>query len=164
MARLTHRTEAHIRQTADVDRLKSAIRAIKQRLGASYYAQSMASAGSAGGSAHVPVTLGAGSDPALALSGQQVLTLADVLTPTEHTAIGDAAPHHARAHTVTVLADHPLTGGAALLVLPFPLGLLVKNSGGSVLISCAVLLVFGSYFVFAQYLLYRKTVSAGGVR
>jgi len=43
---------------------------------------------------HAPVTLGGGSDPALALAGQE-LTLADVLTPAEHTAIGDGAPHHA---------------------------------------------------------------------
>lgn len=47
-----------------------------------------------GALAHVPVTLGGGSDPALALVGQQ-LTLADVLTPAEHTAIGAGAPHHA---------------------------------------------------------------------
>lgn len=45
--------------------------------------------------AHVPVTLGGGSDPALSLAGQ-ALTLANVLTPAEHTAIGDAAPHHIR--------------------------------------------------------------------
>lgn len=43
---------------------------------------------------HSPVTLGGGSDAALTISGQQ-LTLADVLTPSEHTAIGDGAPHHA---------------------------------------------------------------------
>jgi len=47
-----------------------------------------------GSAHHVPVTLGGGSDAALALAGQQ-LTLADVLTPAEHTAIGDGAPHHA---------------------------------------------------------------------
>ena len=52
---------------------------------------------------HAPITLGGGSDPALALSGQQ-LTLADVLTPAEHTAIGDAAPHHA-AVTLDANAD-----------------------------------------------------------
>jgi hypothetical protein len=62
---------------------------------------------------HDPVTLKAGHDPALSISGQE-LDLADVLTPTEHTSIGDGAPHHARAHTVTVVADHPVTGGAAL--------------------------------------------------
>jgi hypothetical protein len=50
---------------------------------------------------HAPVTLGAGSDPALTLAGQ-ALTLADVLTPTEHTLIGDGAPHHA---PVTLAAD-----------------------------------------------------------
>ena len=43
---------------------------------------------------HAPVTLGAGSDAALGLAGQE-LTLADVLTPAEHTAIGNGAPHHA---------------------------------------------------------------------
>jgi hypothetical protein len=43
---------------------------------------------------HAPVTLGAGSDPALTLAGQ-ALTLADVLTAAEHTLIGDGAPHHA---------------------------------------------------------------------
>ena len=43
---------------------------------------------------HAAVTLGVGSDAALALSGQE-LTLADVLTPDEHTAIGDSSPHHA---------------------------------------------------------------------
>jgi len=43
---------------------------------------------------HDPVTLGAGSDAALSISGQE-LTLADVLTPTEHTAIGNSSPHHA---------------------------------------------------------------------
>lgn len=53
--------------------------------------------------AHAAVTLGAGSDAALALVGQQ-LTLADVLTPAEHTAIGDGAPHHA-AVTLAVSAD-----------------------------------------------------------
>jgi hypothetical protein len=37
----------------------------------------------AGDSHHAPVTLGSGSDSALSLSGQE-LTLADVLTPTEH--------------------------------------------------------------------------------
>ncbi len=53
---------------------------------------------------HDPVTLGAGSDAALALSGQQ-LTLADVLTPTEHTAIGNSAPHHAEAHVLDSHTD-----------------------------------------------------------
>jgi len=48
----------------------------------------------AGDSHHAPVTLGAGSDAALALAGQE-LTLADVLTPAEHTALGNSAPHHA---------------------------------------------------------------------
>jgi hypothetical protein len=48
---------------------------------------------------HDPVTLGPGSDPALTLAGQQ-LTLADVLTPAEHTAIGNGAPHHAPATAI----------------------------------------------------------------
>ena len=52
---------------------------------------------------HAAVTLGAGSDAALALSGQE-LTLADVLTPSEHTAIGSGAPHHA-AITIDANAD-----------------------------------------------------------
>ncbi len=46
------------------------------------------------GLGHAPVTLGIGSDPVLNLVGQE-LTLADVLTPAEHTAIGDGTPHHA---------------------------------------------------------------------
>lgn len=50
-------------------------------------------------SQHVAITLGAGSDAALTLSGQE-LTLADVQTPTEHTAIGDGAPHHAESHAL----------------------------------------------------------------
>lgn len=52
---------------------------------------------------HAAVTLKAGHDAALSLSGQE-LDLADVLTPTEHTAIGDAAPHHA-AVTLDANAD-----------------------------------------------------------
>ena len=48
----------------------------------------------AGDSHHPAVTLGAGSAEELSLSGQE-LTLAEVLTPTEHTAIGNSAPHHA---------------------------------------------------------------------
>ncbi len=47
----------------------------------------------AGDSHHPAVTLGEGSAEELALDGQE-LTLAEVLTPTEHTAIGDAPPHH----------------------------------------------------------------------
>ena len=79
--------------------------------------------GGGGGSSHDPVTLGAGSDAALALSGQE-LTLADVLTPTEHTAIGDGAPHHA---AVTLDAN-----AATLLALPASpsqvLGLAVQDA------------------------------------
>ena len=52
---------------------------------------------------HNPVTLSGGSDAALSLSTQQ-LTLSDVLTPTEHTAIGDSSPHHA-AITLATSAD-----------------------------------------------------------
>jgi len=47
-----------------------------------------------GDSHHAPITLGSGGDSALSLDGQE-LTLADVLTPTEHTAIGNGSPHHA---------------------------------------------------------------------
>ena len=43
---------------------------------------------------HNAVTLAVGSDAALSLTGQE-LTLANVLTPTEHTNIGNDAPHHA---------------------------------------------------------------------
>lgn len=56
------------------------------------------------GAHHAAVTLGAGSDAALALAGQE-LTLADVLTPAEHTAIGDSAPHHARSHNHSAAGD-----------------------------------------------------------
>ena len=61
-----------------------------------------------GSAHHAAVTLGAGSDAALALAGQE-LTLADVLTPTEHTAIGDGAPHHAAA-TAGADAEHTFAG------------------------------------------------------
>ena len=47
----------------------------------------------AGSAHHAAVTLGDGSDPALALDGQE-LTLADVLTPAEHAALYNQAPHH----------------------------------------------------------------------
>ena len=50
---------------------------------------------------HAPITLKTGHDAALSISGQE-LDLADVLTPTEHTAIGNGAPHHA---VVTIGAD-----------------------------------------------------------
>jgi hypothetical protein len=62
------------------------------------------------------VTLGAGSDAALSLSGQ-VLTLADVLTPTEHTAIGNSSPHHA---PVTLTTDHGLSLTGQQLALGTP--------------------------------------------
>jgi hypothetical protein len=58
---------------------------------------------------HDPVTLGDGSDAALTLDGQE-LTLADVLTPDEHTAIGDGAPHHARLHGLGSTDDHDNLG------------------------------------------------------
>ena len=44
---------------------------------------------------HALVTLAGGCAPELTLDGQELL-LAAVMTPTEHTAIGDGAPHHAR--------------------------------------------------------------------
>jgi len=69
---------------------------------------------------HAPVTLGGGSDPALALAGQE-LTLADVLTPAEHTAIGDGAPHHA---AVTLGAD----AGAVLGLTGQQIDLDVQNA------------------------------------
>lgn len=52
---------------------------------------------------HDPVTLAVGSAAELTLSTQE-LSLAAVLTPTEHTAIGDASPHHA-AVTLDVNAE-----------------------------------------------------------
>lgn len=58
------------------------------------------------GAHHAAVTLGVGSAAELALSGQQ-LTLAAVLTPAEHTAIGNASPHHA-AVTLNAAADEIL--------------------------------------------------------
>ena len=58
------------------------------------YGARHASDWAAGDLHHPAVTLGAGSAEELTLDGQE-LTLAEVLTPTEHTAIGDAAPHHA---------------------------------------------------------------------
>lgn len=76
--------------------------------------------GGGGSIAHAPVTLGGGSDPALALTGQQ-LTLANVLTPTEHTAIGNGAPHHA-AVTLNAGSDPALAlvGQELNLTLPAP--------------------------------------------
>jgi len=70
-----------------------------------HYGVRHASDWATGDSHHPPVTLGAGSAEELTLDGQE-LTLAAVLTPTEHTAIGDAAPHHARAHTLDSETDH----------------------------------------------------------
>jgi len=55
---------------------------------------------------HAPVTLGAGSAAELSLLGQELI-LSDVLTPTEHTAIGDSSPHHA-AVTLAASADELL--------------------------------------------------------
>jgi hypothetical protein len=67
---------------------------------------------------HAPITLGAGSDAALGLAGQE-LTLADVLTPAEHTAIGTGAPHHV-AVTLGGGSDPALAlvGQALTLTLP----------------------------------------------
>jgi hypothetical protein len=53
---------------------------------------------------HEPVSLAGDSAPELALVGQE-LRLAEVLTPTEHTAIGNAHPHHA-----------PVTAGHGVVV------------------------------------------------
>lgn len=47
-----------------------------------------------GSAHHTAITLGAGAAE-LTLVGQQ-LTLAEVLTPAEHTTIGDSSPHHVR--------------------------------------------------------------------
>jgi hypothetical protein len=58
-----------------------------------------------GDSHHAAVTLGTNSAPELTLDGQE-LTLAAVLTPAEHTAIGDSPPHHAQAHGLSSEADH----------------------------------------------------------
>ena len=55
---------------------------------------------------HDSITLKTGHDVALSLLGQE-LDLADVLTPTEHTAIGDNSPHHA-ALTVGADGEHSL--------------------------------------------------------
>lgn len=67
---------------------------------------------------HDPVTLGAGSDPALTLNDQE-LTLADVLTPTEHTAIGNGSPHHA-AVTLDPASDVALELSGQVLKLTMP--------------------------------------------
>jgi hypothetical protein len=67
---------------------------------------------------HDPVTLGAGSDPALSLSGQELM-LADVLTPTEHTAIGNSSPHHA-AVTLDPASDVALELSGQVLKLTMP--------------------------------------------
>jgi hypothetical protein len=72
---------------------------------------------------HAPVTLGAGSDAALGLVGQE-LTLADVLTPAEHTAIGNGAPHHA---AVTLGAGND----AALAMVGQELTLTMPAAGGT---------------------------------
>ena len=62
---------------------------------------------------HALVTLGGGSAAELTLAGQE-LTLAAVLTPTEHTAIGDGAPHHAKYTGAEAIAA---VEGEATLVL-----------------------------------------------
>lgn len=69
------------------------------------------------GSSHPAASLGVGSDAALSLVGAtQVFTLADVLTPAEHTAIGDGAPHHA---AVTLAASATPILGLATQDLSF---------------------------------------------
>lgn len=69
---------------------------------------------------HAPVTLAAGHDAALTLTGQE-LNLADVLTPTEHATIGNSSPHHA---PVTLGAGNnaalALAGQELTLTLPVP--------------------------------------------
>jgi hypothetical protein len=67
---------------------------------------------------HDPVTLGVGSDAALSIDGQEI-TLADVLTPAEHTAIGDSAPHHA-AVTLDPASDAALELSGQTLKLTMP--------------------------------------------
>lgn len=64
---------------------------------------------------HAAITIGAGSDAALSLVGQE-LTLADVLTPVEHTAIGNSAPHHA-AVTLGAGSDAALSLAGQVLTL-----------------------------------------------
>jgi len=67
---------------------------------------------------HDPVTLGVGSDAALSIDGQEI-TLADVLTPAEHTAIGDSAPHHAPV-TLDPASDAALELSGQTLKLTMP--------------------------------------------
>ena len=78
---------------------------------------------------HDPVTLGAG-DAALSII-DQVLTLADVLTPTEHTAIGNDSPHHT---AVTLGAGND----AALALSGQELTLTLDGSSGEVLMQDGV--------------------------
>ena len=80
---------------------------------------------------HDHVTLGTGSDPALVLVDQE-LVLADVLTPAEHTAIGNSAPHHtAVTVTDTTTIDLTLTG-QALSAAVLPAGLNPKDMSSGV--------------------------------
>ncbi len=92
------------------DRLETILAAQEQQLQKAE-TEARATSGGGGGSSsstgattvHDQVTLGAGSAAELMLSGQE-LTLAAVLTPTEHSAIGDGSPHHA-AVTLNAAAD-----------------------------------------------------------
>jgi hypothetical protein len=65
---------------------------------------------------HASVTLAVGSASELTLSGQE-LKLAAVLTPTEHTAIGNDAPHHA---AVTLATNHGLALTGQVLAMGTP--------------------------------------------
>ncbi|OQA16990.1 MAG: hypothetical protein BWY63_02557 [Chloroflexi bacterium ADurb.Bin360] len=91
------------------DRLETILAVQEQQLQKAA-TQALAASGGGGGNTitgattvHDPVTLGVGSAAELTLSGQ-VLTLAEMLTPGEHTAIGDGSPHHA-AVTLNAAAD-----------------------------------------------------------
>ena len=102
---------------------------------------------------HAPVTLGAGSDAALSLSGQD-LTLADVLTPTEHGAVDhtgltgvpsivgllDETAHDALDHTgltgcggaITVAEADGTPSVANVTTITVSNGKLTDNGSGSV--------------------------------
>jgi hypothetical protein len=80
-----------------------------------------------GGSTHDPVTLDPGCAPELTLSVQK-LSLAAVLTPTEHTAIGDSSPHHA---AVTLASpNHGLGLSGQVLTLGTPSAVTVSSANG----------------------------------
>ena len=72
--------------TEDVNKIRRDLERLRERIDRTFDLMSSGSGGDTG-SSHNPVSLGAGSDPALLLSASdQVLILSDVLTPTE----GDA--------------------------------------------------------------------------